>query len=215
MQRTLHSLSFIVLTLMAGMAIAQDAGTSKALVGAGKGEVTKRTPAALTAEQKKQAMAFAREHHPELAELLTQLQKHSPGGFKRGIREVQRSAQRLNRMKEKQPARYEYELKRWKTDSRIRLMTARWIMSQDPDLEQQILMLLQDRQEARLDRLSKDRDKLAARLKQIEEQLANASDKEAIDNEWKRLKKRATVGARTKRPNRPAKPQTTPENNEK
>lgn len=155
----------------------------------------------LTVDQEDGALTFARMHHRELADLLEQLRGTSPSGFSRGIREVHLSAQRLERFREKQPARFEAELYNWKTDSEVRLLTAKWAVSQDPELEKEIRELLRARQQSRIDRLSNDREKLVVRLKQLETQIGMGTEELEADlvNEWNRLAKQATTTARAQR----------------
>ena len=168
-------------------------------------KVQRPTLVKLTANQESSALKFAKQHHPELAELLTRLRRSSPTGFGRGIREVYSAAQRLERLAQRQPARREAELRKWKLDSEIRLLTARWAMSQDPELEQTIQRLLRERQEVRMARLKTEREKLAERLQQLDEQIGMSSDQMEADlaAEWKRLTRQATTA--TKNRKRPAK----------
>ncbi|MCA9048948.1 MAG: hypothetical protein KDA89_09495 [Planctomycetaceae bacterium] len=144
---------------------------------------------ALTREQEESALEFARRNHPELGRLLEQLRRSSSAGFSRGVREVHGTVQRLERLREKQPDRFEYEVNDWKLGSEIRLLTARWVMSQDPELEQQIRSLLVERQTARLQRLQSDREKLADRLENLDTQIeaAEAAVEDRMEAEWKRL----------------------------
>ena len=147
----------------------------------------------LSAQQETAALKFAREHHPELAELLERLQTHSTSGFQKAIREVHSTVQRLDRLQERQPERYISELQDWKLSSEIRLLTARWVMSQDPELEQQIRELMKQRRTARMDRLKMEREKLTERLASLDSQI-EAAEAEVADNmtkEWDRLARQA------------------------
>ena len=164
-------------------------------------QVTRTGTTKLSVNQKTEALKFARKHHPELANLLERLQGTAPSGFARGIREVYLATQRLERFREKQPARFEIELSNWKTDSEIRLLTAKWAMSQDPTLEKQIRELLRTRQQSRIKRLKQDREKLAARLKQLDTQIGMGTEELEIDlvDEWDRLAKQASSRARSQR----------------
>ncbi len=159
----------------------------------------KATPdaSALTSDEIKNALLFANKHHVELATLLKQLRDTSPREFERGIRAVNRSAQKIKRLQKKQPSRHNDEVEKWKLDSRIRLMTAQWAMSKDVALEEQIKQLLINRQQVRAVRLSATRDKMAQRLKQINEQIARITREGAVTEEWQRLKKRATSQKQT------------------
>ncbi len=161
-------------------------------------KATRPNNATLTTDQQTYALEFARQHHPELANLLVRLQRSSPSGFARGIRDVHSAAERIERVSERQPARREAELKKWKIDSEVRLLTAKWVMSQDPKLEERIQQLLRDRHNAKIDRLHAERDKLAERLHQLDKQIGmSTSDTEAIlAAEWQRLTKQATAATR-------------------
>lgn len=161
----------------------------------------KTPPARLSVEQEERALEFAKEHHPELAELLQQLRKRSRSGFAGGIREIHQSLTRLERIRERQPVRYEFELKNWKLDSEIRLLTARWSMSQDPELEARIRELLRERQQVRMDKLKSERDRLAERLSQLDAQIGMGTAELEADlaTEWDRLAKRATTRARAQK----------------
>ena len=157
----------------------------------------------LSVDQEDGALKFARKHHPELANLLERLRGTSPSGFSRGIREVHSASQRLERYREKQPTRFNVELQNWKTDSEIRLLTAKWAMSQDASLEKRIRALLRARQQSRLDRLSDDRARLAARLKQLDDQIGMGTEELEVDlaSEWDRLAKQASATAKAQRRN--------------
>ncbi len=185
--------------MSAGNVVAQKASQARKTRSADNKDAPRRNTTPLAEEQIERALGFAQEHHSDLAELLGQLRNNSPAGFDRGIREVHRAVVRLDRFREKQPTRHTYELARWKTDSRIRLLTARWVMSQDPSLEKQIRMMLKKRQQARLERLTADHKKAAERLKQLDEQIAEASAESALTDEWERLRKRAVSQAGTRR----------------
>ncbi len=206
MKHRTQSLSSVLLMLAlaaAGVASAPEASAQEDSARVNS-ETTERRPSSarpkeLSPEQSDKAMEFARQHHPELADLLRKLRTNSPNGFSRGIREVHRTVVRLERLQDKQPARHASELQKWKTDSRIQLMTAQWAMTQDPALEQQIRDLLLERQQIRLERLSADRDKLLQRLKQLDDQIERASAEDHLNREWERLQKRAKAGAGAQR----------------
>lgn len=162
---------------------------------------TKPNAARLSEKQIEYALKFAQQHHSELASLLTNLRSKSSTEFRRGIRDVHLAAIRLERMQEKQPARFDGELKQWKIDSEIRLLSAKWIISGDKKLEKRIQVMLRRRQENRLTRLEIERDRVAARLEQLDEQInMDASGLEAVlDAEWKKLAKRATAARKSRR----------------
>jgi len=194
----------MAITLVAFVVSAQDKkgnGKPKTDSSEPQTQITRTGTTKLSVSQKNEALKFARKHHPELANLLERLQDTAPSGFARGIREVHLAIQRLDRVREKQPVRFESELANWKTDSEIRLLTAKWAMSQDLALEKKIRDLLRKRQRSRINRLVQDRDKLAARLQQLDAQIGMGTEELEIDlvDEWNRLAKQATTRARSQR----------------
>ncbi|MCA9058438.1 MAG: hypothetical protein KDA85_08065 [Planctomycetaceae bacterium] len=160
-----------------------------------------RNTAANTTEMPsaERVIAFAAENHEELATLLRQLQKARSPEFDRAIREIAVQVQRLERMRERSPGRYESELTFWKLDSQIRLLSARWSMTQDPQLKEQILSLLRERRERRLALLEQERDRVTERLSQLDEQITagRAAFDQEVDNEWDRLSKRVAPPTRS------------------
>lgn len=160
-----------------------------------KGAATKLTDAETEA-----ALEFASKNHPELGELLQQLRRTSQAGFERGIREVHLTVQRLDRFRDKQPGRFDAEVNNWRTESKIRLLTAKWVMSQDPVMAEEIQELLRSRQQAKLDRLRKERDRLAERLRVLDQQIGMGDAELEADlvAEWDRLKRQASAAARNR-----------------
>jgi uncharacterized protein YgiM (DUF1202 family) len=136
-----------------------------------------------------EVIRFAETHHPELADLLRQLRAADSPEFDRAVGEIAIQIERIERFRSRAPARFESELKGWKTDSQIKLLVARWAMSQDPELEQQIRALLKTRQAVRFAQLQQEKKRLRQRLLQVDEQIAaaNSGRNAKIDDEFTRL----------------------------
>lgn len=198
MRIPLLTLFLICLTAWSELTLAQDASATKEPV-ATKAEKSTKKAASLSLKQADEAIAFARQHHPELADLLTQLRDSNPKEFKRGIREVHRTVQRLERWREKQPTRYAEQLDRWKTTSRIQLLTARWMKSEDPQLESEIMELLRERQQADLERVKAERERLVTRLERLDQQIAKASSEDAPEKVWEKIRKQVRFNERVRR----------------
>ena len=94
----------------------------------------KRSRSEKSEADRKAAMAFATQHHPELARLLEQLEKSRPNEFARAIRDLNQQLQQLERTREKSPSRYDAQLESWKVESQIRVLTARWSLSRDAEI---------------------------------------------------------------------------------
>ena len=138
-------------------------------------------------------LTFTARHHPELARLLGQLEKSRPDEFRRACRELTGQIQLLDRLKEKNPARYEVQLENWKLDSQIRVLMARWAVRREPEIEQQVRELLQKRRAHRIAQLQAERARMADQLQRMDEQLAamSAPISSQVDREWEQLSKKS------------------------
>ena len=135
---------------------------------------------AFTPEREAAAMKFVREHHPEVADLLDHLRASRPDQYHRAARELFRASERVAQWKERDAARYELELKLWKINSRIQLLTARSTMSPDMDIEAELKSLLAERVDTRLALRRHDREQLEKRLSAADADIARLSaDKDA------------------------------------
>jgi hypothetical protein len=156
----------------------------------------------LSAEDRSAALSFVAEHHPELSHLLMQLQKSRPLEFERAVRELVLQTQAIQRLLDKNPARYQTQLAAWKLDSQIRVLMARWARTEDAALETQIRTLIAQRQKMKVGQLQADRQKLEEQLKRIDDQLAGYADPEEqrVDTEWEQLSRRAKAAGRSVNP---------------
>ena len=156
------------------------------------------------------AVAFAVAHHPELVPLLDRLRKEAPGEFAAAVADLDRTRERLAKLRDKQPERHEAALAEWKLSSRIRLTLARLATSPSTETEEELRQLVRQRAEARLVPLRAERDRITARLDKITAEL-EAFDREpdaAVAAEFEAL--RAKAAKATPRPNAARKPTVPP-----
>jgi hypothetical protein len=118
-------------------------------------------------ESEKAALAFAETHHPELAGLLAQLKESAADEYKRAIAELDRSRDRLEKIRERQPDRHAAALKEWQLSSRIKLTLARMTLSKDPTLEPELTAMVRERAELRLQPLRAEQERIKARLDKV------------------------------------------------
>ena len=146
---------------------------------------------------------FARQHHPELADLIEQLRTAGSSEFDRAIRQLASEMHRLERIKERTTQRFEMELQGWKLESQTRLLVARWAMSKDPEQEKQIRDLLRQRRQIRVNQLQQEKQRLEERMSVLKDQLASATEKldQQVEEEWQRLARRAGSTPRPSPPN--------------
>jgi len=152
----------------------------------------------VTEQDRTEAQKFVAEHHPELASLLSQLQKSRPAEFERALRELVPQTQAIQRSKERSPARYESQLAAWKVDSQIRVLMARWSRKQDPETETKVRELIAHRQQLRREQTQAEKQRLTEQLQKLDEQLQSfrQPETERVQAEWEQLSRRATIAAK-------------------
>lgn len=150
-------------------------------------------------EVRKDVLAFADKHHPELGKLLRTLEDSQPKEFRSAINDLNKTRDRLVRSKERTPDRYPLELKEWQLESRIRLLAARMAMGSDDGLEDQIRKALKERREIRVKLLKHEEARLRDRLERIDRQLEalEKSSDGSIDTELATLRKSALGGGKS------------------
>ena len=158
--------------------------------------IDRKTPRPeLTESDLNGTMAFASEHHPELARLLEHLKKSRPNEFQRAMRELHQQVQGLEKLRERNPARHAQQLELWKTDSQIRVLVAKWSKSGDKKLEQEIRELLKQRRDAKLAQLKAERLRLSEQLQKVDSQITSLSEAhdQQLDREWEQLAKKTNA----------------------
>ena len=125
----------------------------------------------MTPAREAQALHFAHRNHPQLAKLLSQLETNNKTGYKRALRDLFQASERLARIKERSPERYELSLRAWKLDSRIRLLLARMTMSDDVALESELKAALLERVDIRVQELRVQRQTFSKQYERVSKQL--------------------------------------------
>lgn len=145
----------------------------------------------LTGEQELSALSFAREHHAELADLLTGLKASGQPGYVDAIRELSRQHDRLARMEARSPERYAGELELWKIDSRIRLLAAQLSMGDSASLRESLQGQLRRKHELRVEMARQERARLLTRVERLDDTIASttANIDQAVHDEVERLLK--------------------------
>jgi hypothetical protein len=168
-------------------------------------------PAPLSAEREADALAFAREQHPELAKLIEKLRKDNRRQFDRAIRELAQDHDRLVRLKKQSPPQYDLALAAWKLDSRAHLLAARMTMSHDPALEVELKQVLRERVDVRLKQLQFERGRLQERLSVVNKSIEKiqANEQAVADAELERIKLSIAKNRRPA-PRKPAPNETRP-----
>ncbi len=125
----------------------------------------------ITAKMEAQVGKFVREHHRELRDVLAHLKVNVPKEYERAVRELNRNRLRLQQFEGRD--RYAAELELWKAQSRARLLGAKIQMGDDDGQRDALRETLVKVYDLRTRLMQRDRDRVAERLKKLDEQLRN------------------------------------------
>src|SRR5262249_30009921 len=116
------------------------------------------------------------QHHPELVEVLNQLQERHAREYRKAVQELFRISEKLAQVRERDMGKYERELEAWKAKSRIQLLAVRLKMNPDDSaLRSELKDALTKQNEISRQRLQEERKHTAARLQKLDEQLARTA----------------------------------------
>jgi hypothetical protein len=151
----------------------------------------------VTPEREAAVLTFVKRNHAELASLLEHLKESQPKEYERAIRELYRTSERLTQIHDRDREQYDLEVRLWKTQSRIQLLTARLQMGESDQLRRELKDLLGEQVDNRAALLGHERQKVLRRLAKIDadlERLADDRDK-VIERQLQAL----TSGAKGKK----------------
>ena len=115
---------------------------------------------------------LAEKHMQELLPLIEHLQKRSPGQYEKAIRELDRSAKRLESLKKRDAQLFEIALEEWTTRTELQLTKAKLRVGKSADGDQRI----RDRQATLLDlqikRLNRETELLSQRRANYEDRIS-------------------------------------------
>lgn len=153
---------------------------------------TKRKVKEVTPEQEQRILAFVGTHHPELSTLLQRLRDKDSQQYQVALQDLRGTVERLTRLQQKNPKRYEAEVENWKAQSHIRLLRARRALQPDGVSETELRGWLEKEVDSRLQLLKLNRTEQAARLAQLDEQirLTEENRNKDVDQELKRAMKK-------------------------
>ncbi|WP_298868296.1 hypothetical protein [uncultured Gimesia sp.] len=145
----------------------------------------------IDAKREKLALAFAKLHHPELAELIQRLKKHKPREYKRAIRVLDTTLAKLDRFKNRDSERYRLTLERWEVDSRIRLLAARVSVMGSSEDKSELKSLIKQRVALHLEQLRHDHKMAENRIKKLEKSISEIekNQESMVDAELKKVQR--------------------------
>ena len=202
---------FVVFSLFLLFAVPLLAGDSddnapRKMAQASKDKPAKSKLPPIDAKAENDVLEFVREHHPELAELLSQLKENHPKEYQKAVQDLSRVRQRLHAMKRNDDRRYDLELSVWKAETRIQLLAARLHMGDNAELREQLRVALNEQMDLRLELLKHERDLAKDRIGKLDAQIKRLdSDRsDAVERQLQTL----TAKSAPKTGEKPNKPKT-------
>ena len=164
-----------------------------------------RSSIGMTKAREAAALAFVREHHPELESLLIQLKESRAKQYESAIRDLFRTSERLTVFLEKDPVRHELELKAWQAKSRVQLLSATLMMTpQDARTRGRLKQALLDESQVRRELLELEHQRTTKRLERLNSQIRSLenSAEQSAERKIKLLLEgqKSTKPAKTKTP---------------
>jgi hypothetical protein len=163
---------------------AQEAAQSPAPGASQKGAAEAKTPVELKlAEEKRLAseeaalkrkpelLAFAEKHDPQLRALLEMLETKRPKQFRQALTNLARDTDRLNALETRDPDRHELELRQWKNNQRVQILSAKLTLKgSSPEGKDELKKLLAQKTEIRQESLQLELRRARERVARLEEQ---------------------------------------------
>ena len=141
------------------------------------------------AERERVGLALVRQHEPSLMDLLVKLRRERPREYRRAVNDLWRTARRLERVREREPERYEAEIKAWRASTQVQLCLARFVMHETEQARRELEEAVRREYDARLRLLKMDRDRLRKRYERLERTIATLESqrKRKINHTMRRL----------------------------
>jgi hypothetical protein len=158
----------------------------------GKRAETARKGSGLTPEREAAVMTFVKLNHPDLEMLLTHLKQSEPKEYEKAVRDLTRVIDRLAASKDRDADMYELELRSWKAQSRLQLLSARQAMGGSDDLRDEMREVIREQGEVRAEMLKREKQRIQERLNKIDSELGRL---EKNPDRWVEQQLKAIAGA--------------------
>jgi hypothetical protein len=133
-------------------------------------------------KRKPELLAFAQEHDPQLRALLEMLESKRPKQFRQALANLARDTDRLNTLLTRDPERYDLELRQWKNNQRVQILSAKLTLKGgSSEGREELKKLLARKTELRQESLQLELRRARERVARFEEQtskFAKPSDSE-------------------------------------
>lgn len=142
----------------------------------------------VSAEREAELLEFVQQHHAELATLLQTLKTAQTKDYAAAISDLDREIRHLDQIRKRSPAQFDAELKVWMARSRVRLLSARMLMSESEELKEELKSQLRELRQLEVAALQleigsvqQSIDKQQQKLQKLQSRLA---DMQSSDEDW-------------------------------
>lgn len=144
-----------------------------------KARPPKRAKSILTPSREAAALAFVKENHSELLQVLKQLKAMQPDQYEEAIAELFQTSEQLAELSGRDETRYQLALESWKLQSRIELLAARMTRRSSDGQKRELQELLSRQVDLKIKQHRLEQERLESRLRRNQEQLERLqSDRE-------------------------------------
>lgn len=154
----------------------------KSREGAGKKSNVSARAIERAIERKAELLTFVERHEPEVKALLGLLETRRPDQFRSALAGLSREIDRLTAIQNRDPERFELELRDWKNNKRIQIVTAKIsLRGETPEAREELRTLLNRRLSLRQEALQLELARTRDRTAKLEQQLMRAQTQSAAD----------------------------------
>ena len=131
---------------------------------------------------RKELLEFVRLHDPQLESLLETLEKKRPQQFKSALQNLARETERLKAMETRDPVRFGLELRLWKNNKQIQIVSAKIALNGESEETRNTLRdLIKEKNSLRLQQLELELARNQQRTEKLNGQLAKLQSVSASD----------------------------------
>lgn len=148
----------------------------KSLADSGK-KPTPKTPIPVDRETEAKAIELVQLHLPELDRVLNRLRSDQPREYDRAVRDLAKSARKLDLAKSRDERLYEIEVELLKSQNEVNLLTAKLKVRDNPSDRTRLRSAAARLQQAQLDRTQYDVEMFRQRVDRAQQQLKAAQER--------------------------------------
>ena len=141
---------------------------------------------------------LAKQHHPELAELIRRLRRRFPKAYEAAIRELHADLANLQRARQSGEDDYQAALAEWKARSQVRLIAARLAPHELPEHRDELRALLAQGEAAKRRQVQQQIERYRRQIERLQRRLEQDSA-QAVDQRLRQVEKQIHQKARTQK----------------